>query len=627
MNYLSVENLTKSFGERILFQDITFGINKGEKVALIAKNGTGKSTLLKILTGKEDYDSGSVVYRKDLRVAFLEQSPYLDSSKSIMENLFESENEVTKAIKNYEMALQNPSDNEQLNKAIEEIERLKAWDYEQEFKQILSQLKIDNVNLPVNVLSGGQQKRVALAQILIRKPDFLILDEPTNHLDLEMIEWLEEYLQKTQMTLLMVTHDRYFLERVCNTIIELENQQIYKYEGNYSYYLQKKEERQQIEQATIDKAKNLYSKELEWMRRMPKARGTKSKSRIDRFYDIEKQAKKRLDEKQVEVEINMQRLGSKIVELHNAVKRFDDKLILDKFSYVFKRKDRIGIIGKNGVGKSTFLNILTGKEKLNGGKIIIGETVVFGYYNQSGMNFKPGQRVIEAIKDIAEVIPLTKGKKITASQLLERFLFPKSMHYNYIERLSGGEQKRLYLLNVLMKNPNFLILDEPTNDLDIITLNVLEDFLSDFPGCLLIVSHDRYFMDKLVEHVFVFEGEGKVRDFPGNYTQYRAWSLLQSKNEKAVKSEKNVIKEPANPNAISEKPKEKKKLSFKEKYEFEQLDKEIPQLEKQKEELESKLMQGNLSHEELTEISTQLGELTKELDDKTNRWIELSEFM
>ncbi|HCQ29187.1 MAG TPA: ABC transporter, partial [Flavobacteriales bacterium] len=583
--------------------------------------------LLKILTGKEDYDSGSVVYRKDLRVAFLEQSPYLDSSKSIMENLFESENEVTKAIKNYEMALQNPSDNEQLNKAIEEIERLKAWDYEQEFKQILSQLKIDNVNLPVNVLSGGQQKRVALAQILIRKPDFLILDEPTNHLDLEMIEWLEEYLQKTQMTLLMVTHDRYFLERVCNTIIELENQQIYKYEGNYSYYLQKKEERQQIEQATIDKAKNLYSKELEWMRRMPKARGTKSKSRIDRFYDIEKQAKKRLDEKQVEVEINMQRLGSKIVELHNAVKRFDDKLILDKFSYVFKRKDRIGIIGKNGVGKSTFLNILTGKEKLNGGKIIIGETVVFGYYNQSGMNFKPGQRVIEAIKDIAEVIPLTKGKKITASQLLERFLFPKSMHYNYIERLSGGEQKRLYLLNVLMKNPNFLILDEPTNDLDIITLNVLEDFLSDFPGCLLIVSHDRYFMDKLVEHVFVFEGEGKVRDFPGNYTQYRAWSLLQSKNEKAVKSEKNVIKEPANPNAISEKPKEKKKLSFKEKYEFEQLDKEIPQLEKQKEELESKLMQGNLSHEELTEISTQLGELTKELDDKTNRWIELSEFM
>jgi ATP-binding cassette subfamily F protein uup len=624
MNYLSVENLTKSFGERILFQDITFGINKGEKVALIAKNGTGKSTLLKILNGKEDYDNGSVVYRKDLRIAFLEQSPYLDDSKTIIENLFESENEVTKAIKNYELALQNAADNEQLNKAIEEIERLKAWDYEQEFKQILSQLKIDNVNLPVNVLSGGQQKRVALAQILIRKPDFLILDEPTNHLDLEMIEWLEDYLQKTQMTLLMVTHDRYFLERVCNTIIELENQQIYKYEGNYSYYLQKKQERQQIEQATIDKAKNLYSKELDWMRRMPKARGTKSKSRIDRFYDIEEQAKKRLDDKQVEVEINMQRLGSKIVELHNAVKRFDDKLILDKFSYVFKQRDRIGIIGKNGVGKSTFLNILTGKEQLNGGKITIGETVVFGYYNQSGMNFKPGQRVIEAVKDIAEVIPLTKGKKITASQLLERFLFPKSMHFNYIERLSGGEQKRLYLLTVLMKNPNFLILDEPTNDLDIITLNVLEDFLSDFPGCLLIVSHDRYFMDKLVEHVFVFEGEGKVKDFPGNYTQYRDWQLLQKKTEQKnnVKSVEQTEKE----TKVKDK-KEKSKLSFKEKYEFEQLDKEIPELEKLKSELENKLMQEGLTHEELTEISTKLGDISKELEEKTNRWIELSEFM
>ncbi len=622
MNYLSVENLTKSFGERILFQSVTFGINKGEKVALIAKNGTGKSTLLKILTGEEDYDEGSVVFRKDLRLAFLAQSPRLNSAKSIIENLLETDNEVTRAIKQYEWALQNPSDNEQLQRAIEEIERLKAWDYEQEFKQILSQLKINNVHLPVDTLSGGQQKRVALAQILIRKPDFLILDEPTNHLDLEMIEWLEEYLIKTQMTLLMVTHDRYFLERVCNTIIELNDKQLYRYEGNYSYYLQKKEERLQIEQATIEKAKNLYSKELDWMRRMPKARGTKSKSRIDRFYDIEKQAKKRIDDRKVEVEINMQRLGSKIVELHQAVKRFDEHIILDKFSYVFKRKDRIGIIGKNGVGKSTFLNILTGSESLDAGKITVGETVVFGYYNQQGMNFKPGQRVIEAVKDIAEVIPLTKGKKITASQLLERFLFPKNMHYNYIERLSGGEQKRLYLLTVLMKNPNFLILDEPTNDLDIVTLNVLEDFLSDFPGCLLIVSHDRYFMDKLVEHVFVFEGAGKIKDFPGNYSQYRQWQLQQSTKKQVAEPDSGSKK--AKPSAAAKKE-EKKKLSFKEKYELEQLDKEIPALEQEKTMLEEQLMQGNLSHEELTDISTRLGNVTQELEHKTNRWIELSE--
>ena len=621
MNYLSVENLTKSFGVRVLFENLTFGIDQGQKVAFIAKNGTGKSTFLKILFGIEGYDSGNVVFRKGIKTGFLKQAPSFPDGSTIEEVVFNAKSEQIQAILAYEKAVKNPDDAETMQKAFDKMDALDAWNYETKIKQILGQLNIHNLDQNVGELSGGQQKRIALAQVLIEEPDFIILDEPTNHLDVEMIEWLENHLAKENVTLLMVTHDRYFLERVCNEIIELDDQTLYKYKGNYSYFLEKKQEREEVFEANVSKAQNLFRKELEWMRRQPKARGTKAKSREDAFYQTKEIAHQKKDNSKVDIEINMSRLGSKILEIHHARKSFGDLKILDDFNYIFKKKERVGIVGKNGVGKTTFLDLILGKQNLDGGKIVLGETVVFGYYTQSGMKLKDDKKVIETIKDIAEVIPLTKGKKITASQLLERFLFPKHMHYNLVEKLSGGEKRRLYLLTILMKNPNFLILDEPTNDLDIITLNVLEEFLMDFPGCLMIVSHDRYFMDKLVDHLFVFEGEGKVKDFTGKYNEYR----LALKKEPAIeKSAKPIGKTETKP---TKEVQEKTKLSYKEKVEFEALEKDIPQLEAKKVELNNLLVANTSNHEEIMKITAELGQVSMELDEKTDRWLTLSEYV
>ncbi len=576
MNYLSVENLTKSFGTHILFENISFGIDKGQKVAFIAKNGTGKSTLLKILAGEDGYDSGNVVFRNGIRTGILQQTPNFNDELTISQTIFKADSEQVTAILEYEKAIHNPDDNERMQKAFEQMDALDAWDYEVRIKQILGQLQIHDLEQKIGELSGGQLKRIALAQVLIEEPDFIILDEPTNHLDLDMIEWLENHLSKENITILMVTHDRYFLERVCNEIIELDNETLYRYKGNYSYFLEKKEERETIFEANVDKAKNLYRKELEWMRRMPKARGTKAKSREDAFYDTEKTAKLKKDNSKVEMEVNMTRLGGKILELHHVKKSFGNLKILNDFSYIFKQKEKIGIVGKNGVGKTTFLDIILGLQQVDGGKVVSGETVVFGYYTQKGMQFKEDKKVIETIKDIAEVIPLTKGRSLTAAQLLEKFLFNKSMHYNQVAKLSGGEKRRLYLLTILIKNPNFLILDEPTNDLDIMTLNVLEDFLEDFQGCLIIVTHDRYFMDKLVDHLFVFEGDGVIKDYLGKYSEYREnLKELQLQEKQVAKAiEKKGLEPTQTKNEFS-----KTKLSYKEKIEFKKLEKELEELE------------------------------------------------
>ena len=622
MNYLSVENLTKSFGIRMLFDDITFGIEKGQKVAFIAKNGTGKSTFLNILAGKEGYDSGNVVFRKGVKVGILSQMPEFNESLTISKVLFDSESDQIKAILAYEKAIENPDDNDKMQVAFEQMDVLNAWDYEVRIKQVLGQLNIHNLEQKVSELSGGQKKRIALAQVLIDEPDFIILDEPTNHLDIEMIEWLEGYLTKENMTILMVTHDRYFLERVCNEIIELDDETLYKYKGNYSYYLEKKQEREEVFEANVDKAQNLYKKELEWMRRQPKARGTKAKSREDAFHVTKEVAHQKKDKSKVAIEINMSRLGSKILEIHHAEKAFGDLNILDNFNYVFKQRERVGIVGKNGVGKTTFLDIVLGKQALDSGTIEHGETVVFGYYTQKGMKFNGNKKVIETIKDIAEVIPLAKGKVLTAAQLLERFLFPKHMHYNQVDKLSGGEKRRLYLLTILITNPNFLILDEPTNDLDIVTLNVLEDFLVEFQGCLIIVTHDRYFMDKLVDHLFVFEGNGKIKDFLGNYNDYR----LNYKEKEGKGGKEKVAKKEVK--VVAEVPKvaQTKKLSYKEKLEFEQLEKDLETLEVKKGKLADLLNQNTQDHEELMKTTKELGNVTTELDDKTDRWLTLSEF-
>lgn len=623
MNYLSVENLSKSFGEHVLFENISFGIDKGQKVAFIAKNGTGKSTLLKILAGEAGYDSGNVVFRNGIKTGILQQSPNYKEELTISQTIFKTSSEQIDAILEYEKAIANPDDNEKMQKAFEQMDVLDAWDYEVRIKQILGQLQIHDLDQKIGELSGGQQKRIALAQVLIEEPDFIILDEPTNHLDLDMIEWLENYLSKDNITILMVTHDRYFLERVCDEIIELDDKTLYRYKGNYSYFLEKKEERESIFSANVDKAKNLYRKELEWMRRMPKARGTKAKSREDAFYDTEKVAKQKKDNSKVEMEVNMTRLGGKILELYHVKKSFGDLKILEDFNYVFKKQEKIGIVGKNGVGKTTFLNILLGLEKIDGGKVVSGETVVYGYYTQKGMQFKEEKKVIEVIKDIAEVIPLTKGRSLTAAQLLEKFLFHKSMHYNQIAKLSGGEKRRLYLLTILIKNPNFLILDEPTNDLDVMTLSVLEDFLEDFQGCLIIVTHDRYFMDKLVDHLFIFEGDGKVNDYLGRYSDYREelkQKQLADKKAEAAKANKAPEKQ-------TEKVATPKiKLSYKEKIELEQLDKEIELLESKKAELMKTLEANQANHEEIINITTQLGEISTQLDAKSERWLYLSEF-
>ncbi|SDS02603.1 ABC-F family ATP-binding cassette domain-containing protein [Gramella sp. MAR_2010_147] len=620
MNYLSVENIAKSYGERGLFENISFGINKDQKVGFVAKNGTGKTSLLNILAGTDSPDEGQVIYRNDIRVAFLSQEPDLDPELTIEQSIFTSENPTLKVVEQYEKALLNPEDGDALQKAMDAMEANNAWDFETEFKQILFKLNLEDLQAVVKNLSGGQKKRLALARMLLKKPDFIILDEPTNHLDLDMIEWLEEYFKKQDFTIFMVTHDRYFLERVCNEIIELEDGKLYTYKGNYSYYLDKKEERHQLEATNTDKAQQLYKKELDWMRRQPKARTTKSKSRIEDFHEIKHRASQRRQDHKVQLELNMERLGSKIVEIHNISKELGGKELINHFSYTFQKGERLGIIGKNGTGKSTFLNMLTGNMNPDTGKIVIGETVKFGYYTQKGIKIKPGQKVVEVIKEFGDYIPLKKGRQISAEQLLERFLFSRKKQYDFVEKLSGGEKKRLYLCTVLIQNPNFLILDEPTNDLDVLTLNVLENFLMDFPGCIIVVSHDRYFMDKITDHLFVFEGKGEITDFPGNYTDYREYEASRPKAEKSSSEDSESKKEKKEYKSNSSGP----SLSYNEKKEFSKLEKQIAKLETKKEEVQKKFLE-ELDGDEIAENSMKLKEIENEIESKTERWFELME--
>lgn len=568
------------------------------------------------MAGKDLPDSGQVVFRKGIHIGFLSQNPYFDEELTVEETIFATDNPILRLIQTYEHALQHPENEDAYQKAFEQMELHNAWDFETQYKQILFKLKLDNLQLKVKNLSGGQKKRLALANVLISKPDLLILDEPTNHLDLEMIEWLEQYFAKENLTLFIVTHDRYFLERVCNEILELDGGELFSYKGNYSYFLEKKEQRLTQEQASVEKAKNLYTKELDWMRRQPKARTTKSKSRIDDFYKIKEQAHKRRKEHSVQLEINMERLGSKTVEFHNVSKAFGQLQVLNKFSYNFLRGERVGIIGKNGTGKSTFLNLLTGAIPPDSGKIIVGDTIKFGYYTQEGIEVIQGQKVIEVIQKYGDYIPLLKGRTLSAAQLLERFLFDRKKQYDYVEKLSGGELKRLYLCTVLIQNPNFLILDEPTNDLDIVTLNVLEDFLLDYPGCLVVVSHDRYFMDKIVDHLFVFKGKGEVEDFPGNYTDYRVYEESTPPADETPKKEttKNTWRKDG-----------MKGLSFNEQKEYNRLEKEIATLEEKKAAIEAAFAAGNLTPDEIQSQSVALQETLMFIEEKTERWFELTE--
>jgi ATP-binding cassette subfamily F protein uup len=621
MNLLTVENISKSYGENVLFENLSFGINKDQKIALIAKNGTGKTSILNILSGADSPDSGQVNYRKSTRVSFLAQEPVMDPNLTVEETIFASDNEVLTVLANYEKALLNPEDADAYQKAFDAMDRFEAWDFETQYKQILSKLKLDDLDAKVGKLSGGQKKRLALANALINKPELLVLDEPTNHLDLEMIEWLEEFFAKENMTLFMVTHDRYFLERVCNEIIELENGKLYPYKGNYSYYLEKKEARIEQEATEQHKTELLFKKELDWMRRQPKARTTKSKSRIDDFAVIKDKASQRRKDHQVQLELNMERVGSKILELHKISKSFPGKPILDKFEYVFQKGERIGIIGKNGTGKSTFLNILSGRDQPDSGKVIVGETIKFGYYTQKGIEIKAGQKVIDVIREFGDYIPLMKGRQISAQQLLERFLFDRKKQYDFVDKLSGGERKRLYLCTILIQNPNFLILDEPTNDLDIVTLNVLESFLMDFQGCLMVVSHDRYFMDKIVDHLFVFRGDAVVEDFPGNYSDYRAYEdsqVLEKREQKEVQSA---------PKTSWKEPDASPKISYADQQEFKKLEREIQKLEKKKVTIQEKFTDGSLSGDEIKDLGIELKEVTDTIETKTERWFELSAIM
>lgn len=643
MNYLSVESVSKSYGTKVLFDKISFGINQGQRVALIAKNGAGKSTLLKILTGKEIKDAGTITFRKDITVTYLDQNPLFNPESTVIEAIYNTDNPVLNAVRNYENALTdfeteyNDKTSEQLELATAQMDKLGAWDFEAKVREILQRLKIAFLDKKISMLSGGQKKRVALAKVLIDEPHLLILDEPTNHLDVEMIEWLENYLVSKDLTLLLVTHDRYFLDSVCNEIIELDGGKLYHYHGNFQYFIEKKSERETIENSEVDKAKNLYRRELEWVRKMPKARGTKAKYRVDSFYETKDKAFSKKTEDKLELGVKMARIGGKILEFDKIKKAFSETKIINDFSYIFKKGEKIGVVGKNGVGKSTFLNMIMGLEQPDSGAITSGETIVFGYYSQEGLKLNEDKRVIDVVKDIAEFIPLADGSKLSASGLLTKFLFPPDVQYSFVSKLSGGEKRRLYLMTILITNPNFLILDEPTNDLDIVTLSVLEDFLTSFQGCLLVVTHDRYFMDKMVDHLFVFEGQGVVNDFPGNYTEYRDKKELQEKNDdKAAKlAVSTAINQPVKVvvpvvSTMASTPEKenasaKKKLSFKEKFEFQELEKEIAALEQEKIQLSEQLNSGSENHLEINKLTQRIGDIIKTLDEKSFRWLELSD--
>ncbi len=615
--YLQVEGLSKSFGDLVLFHQISFGIAEGQRIGLIAKNGSGKTTLLNILADKEGYEEGNIVYRRDLKVGYLEQSPSYPEELTVLEACFYHGNSTVDLIKEYEHCMETEG-NPGLEELLARMEHEKAWDYERKAKQILSQLKIRDFEQPIKHLSGGQLKRVALANVLITEPDLLILDEPTNHLDLDMTEWLEEYLRRGNLSLLMVTHDRYFLDRVCSEILEIDNRQIYQYKGNYSFYLEKRQERIDATSAEIARANNLYRTELDWMRRMPQARGHKARYREEAFYELEKVAKQRFNNENVKLDVKASYIGSKIFEADHLYKSFGTLKILDDFSYIFSRYEKMGIVGNNGTGKSTFIKILMGLEKADKGTLDIGETVRFGYYSQDGLQFDEQMKVIDVVRDIAEVIEFANGKRLTASQFLQHFLFSPETQHSYVYKLSGGERRRLYLCTVLMRNPNFLVLDEPTNDLDIVTLQVLEEYLQSFKGCVIVVSHDRYFMDKVVDHLLVFNGQGDIRDFPGNYSNYRDWKEARAQHEKEASK-------PVEEKTEKVRLNEKRKLSFKERRELEQLESDIEALEQEKKELEEALCSGSLSVDELTEKSKRLPLLNDELDEKTLRWMELSE--
>ena len=621
MNFLSIEGVTKSFGDRVLFSDVSFGIDQGQKVAIVAKNGAGKTTLLNCLMGKEAKDAGNIVFRNDIEVAFMEQAESLPLDQTIYDVIFDHANPKLQLIKRYNDALVK-NDEDALSNLYQELTDLDAWDLESQVKQFLSVFKLEDVQQKIADLSGGQKKRITLIKVLLSDADFLLLDEPTNHLDLDMIEWLENYLSNSKSTLLMVTHDRYFLEVVCDTILELANETLYKYKGNFSYYLEKKAEREEQLQSTVEKARNTFRKELDWIRRQPKARGTKQKARIDSFHEVKKVASTNLSETELELPVKMERLGSKIVEFHKVFKSYDAKKILSSFSYNVQRKERLGIVGKNGTGKTTFLKMMMGETPIDSGKIVIGETVVFGHFSQELGEVDPDFKVIDVVKEVAEFIPLEKGKQLSAAQLLERFLFPRSMHYNFVRKLSGGERRRLKLLRVLMSNPNFLVLDEPTNDLDIFAMAVLEEYLRGFQGCLIVVSHDRYFMDKMVDHLFVFESEAEIVDVIGNYTTYR-------KKQKAITKNKAKEYSETKPQSVhvEQRVKEKKKLSFKEKQEYESLEHEIEQLEKSKQQYTDMLSQGVLQGEELYETGEKLAKVVGSIELKTNRWLLLSEYI
>lgn len=625
VSFLQVDGLTKSFGDLVLFENITFGVAQGQKIGLIAKNGSGKTTLLNIIAGKEDYDEGSIVFRNDLRVGYLEQAPHYPEGLTVLQACFYSQNETVRLLAEYEQALMD-NDTDKLNSLLERMDSLKAWDYEQRAKQILGELKIHNLEQKVESLSGGQLKRVALANVLITEPELIILDEPTNHLDLEMTEWLEDYLNRSTISILMVTHDRYFLDRVCSEIIEIDRKQIYQYKGNYSYYLEKRQERIDAQNAEVERASNLLRKELDWMRRQPQARGTKAKYRIDAFYELEKKAHQQREAGHVNLDVKASYIGSKIFDAVDVCKRFDDLKITDHFNYTFARYEKMGIVGNNGTGKSTFIKMLLGEIQPDSGHFDIGETVRFGYYSQEGLQFDEQMKVIDVVQNIAEYVDLGDGRKMGVSQFLNYFLFTPDRQHSYVYKLSGGEKRRLYLCTVLMRNPNFLVLDEPTNDLDIITLNVLEEYLRSFKGCVIVVSHDRYFMDKVVDHLLVFRGNADIKDFPGNYTQYRAWKeeqdALKKQEEQALQSKQAVVEEK------SRRPEKevKRRLTFKERKEFEALDAEILALEAEKKELETAMSSGTLSTEELLAKSARITALIEELDEKTMRWLELSEW-